>query len=236
MSDTTRIMDLPDNTNSQNSYSMGGNGMTMGSGNGMTMGNGGVGIPERTRKEENSNFNTSYAPIDIHPNPYGHPPPSIPVVPPAPSQPNYYAPPQQQRLPSRDMANDSTYYTHDEQIQANYIPSLPASTKLTNEYMRQYDEHTEDRIKQHNDKKQRSSRIEELIESGQIPILVSILFFIFHIPVVNHYVFKHLSFLSIYDIDGNFNIYGLILKSILLKQTLRIIKYKIIILNIFSNL
>lgn len=209
MSDTTRIMDLPDNTHSQSSSSY-----SMGQPMGPTIGNGGgVGIPERTRREDGQNFTTSYAPIDAHPNPYGHPPPSIPVVPPAPSQPNYYAPPQQQRLPSRDMPMDSTHYTHDEQIQANYIPPLPASTRMTNEYMRQYDEHTETQMKQHNDKKKRLSRIEELIESGQIPILVAILFFIFHIPVVNHYLFKHLSFLSIYDIDGNFNVYGLMLKS-----------------------
>ena len=183
MSDTTRIMDLPD-----------------------TQYSGGVGIPERTRKEDGV-FNASYAPIDIHPNPYGHPPPSVPV-PPASTQPSQFA-----RLPSRDMPMNSTFYTNDEQVQPNYIPPLPASTRLTNEYMKQYDEHNETQIKMHNDKKQRSSRLEELIETGQIPLLVAILFFIFHIPVVNHYVFRHLSFLSIYDIDGNFNIYGLILKS-----------------------
>jgi hypothetical protein len=184
MTDTTRIVDLPENTN----YS------------------GTMGMPERTRKEEGNNFSTSYAPIDMHPNPYGHPPPSIPV-PPASSQ------PYQQRLPSRDIPMDSTFYTNDEQVQPNYIPPLPASTRMTNEYMKQYDEHNEAQMKLHNDKKTRLSRIEELIENGQIPLLVSIIFFIFHIPVVNHYIFRHLSFLSIYDMDGNFNIYGLILKS-----------------------
>jgi len=42
-----------------------------------------------------------------------------------------------------------------------------------------------------------------------------ILFFFFQLPIVNSMLFKRFSFLSIYNDDGNFNVTGLILKSIL---------------------
>jgi hypothetical protein len=34
-------------------------------------------------------------------------------------------------------------------------------------------------------------------------------------PIVNNYIFRKLAFLAIYDTDGNFNTYGLFLKSVL---------------------
>ena len=41
------------------------------------------------------------------------------------------------------------------------------------------------------------------------------LYFLFQLPIVNAQIFKKFSFLSIYDADGNFNIYGLGFKSML---------------------
>jgi hypothetical protein len=154
------------------------------------------------------NPNASYAPIDVHPNPYGHPPPSVPTYP----SPSF----QQQTLPPRDMPKDPTVYTHDEQIQANYIPPLPPiQMNLSKEYMQTYEKEKEKEWKEHAEKKRKQSRIEVIIENSQIPIFVAILFFIFHMPVVNNIFFRRLSFLAIYDSDGNFNTYGLLLKSFL---------------------
>jgi hypothetical protein len=150
---------------------------------------------------------SSYAPIDAHPNPYGHPPPSVP---------SYPTPSFQQTLPQRDMPKDPSVYTNDEQIQANYIPPLPAiSMNISNEYMKNYEKEKEKEWKEHAEKKRKQSRFETIIENSQIPIFVAILFFIFHMPIVNNYIFRKLSFLAIYDSDGNFNTYGLLLKSIL---------------------
>ena len=151
---------------------------------------------------------SSYTPIDVHPNPYGHPPPSVPTYP----TPSF----QQQPLPPRDMPKDPTIYTHDEQIQANYIPPLPPiQMNLSNEYMKKYEQEKEKEWKEHAEKKRKKSRFENIVENGQIPIFVAILFFIFHMPVINTYIFRKLSFLAIYDNDGNFNTYGLLLKSVL---------------------
>ena len=65
------------------------------------------------------------------------------------------------------------------------------------------------------EKKRKQSRFETIIENSQIPIFVALLFFIFHMPIVNTYIFRKFAFLSIYDTDGNFNTYGLLLKSAL---------------------
>jgi len=181
MSDTTRIMDLPENITIQSTGGAAG-------------------------------FSTSYTPIDVHPNPYGHPPPSVPSIP----TPSYSQPQQQQRLPSRDIpsSTQSVQYTQDEQIQPNYIPSIPVTAKNTAEYMKQFEAATERKINAHLQEKQKQTRWDLLVEQGQIPLLVALLFYIFHMPIVNRLMFKNLSFLSIYDIDGNFNTYGLIFKSL----------------------
>ena len=214
MSDTTKIMDLPENVtiHSSQQYQQ----------------NNGPPPPKQQNRPRATNT-TTYAPIDSHPNPYGHPPPSIPTpsysdsgqtnvisYPPTNSSYNTNDLRQlpQQHLPSRDIPITSVQYTHDETIQSNYIPPLPNDVrKRTTEYLKQYDEATERKIEGHTQMKQKQSRMDSLIEQGQIPFLVALLFFIFHMPIVSSYVFKHFAFLEIYNSDGNFNVYGLLLKS-----------------------
>ena len=179
MSDITRIMDLPEN-------------ITMN----ITQGARGDGI------------NTSYSPIDIHPNPYGHPPPSMPSMP-APSTNS-----SSQRLPSRDIPHDPSHLVQDPEILANYIPPVSEGNRKTAEYMRQYDEANEKKIYAHRREKETKTRVDKLAEDGQIPILIAMLFFMFHMPVVDNYMTKTFSFLSILDVDGNFNLNGLIMRSV----------------------
>jgi len=206
MSDTTRIMDLPEN---------------------ITMQQGPVQPPMQTQPGQKQNtqaFGNTYAPMDVHPNPYGHPPPSVPNIP-KPSE-NFdhgqYSqqmppsqPPMHQGLPARDIPMDQSHYTHDEQIQPNYIPPVPESVKKTTDYVRQYEEATEKKISKHDEEKAKQSKFDTLVEEGQIPILVAFLFFIFHMPIINNLIFKHMSFLALHDMDGNFNMYGLMFKSAL---------------------
>ena len=179
MSDITRIMDLPENITMQ-----------------MTQGTRGDGI------------NTSYSPIDMHPNPYGHPPPSMPSMPtPTTNNPN-------QRLPSRDIPQDPSYLVQDAEVLANYIPPVTDGSRKTAEYMRQYDEANDKKIYAHKKEKETKTRVDKLAEDGQIPILIAMLFFMFHMPIVDNYMTKTFSFLSILDVDGNFNMNGLIMRSV----------------------
>ena len=189
MSDTTRIADLPEN---------------------ITMH-----VNETRRRNDGSD--TSYKPIDVHPNPYGHPPPSVQSLP-TPSDSNR-APPSsipmtQQNLPSRDIPQQTTHLVQDPQVQPNYVPPIPPQVRKTTHYMKQYNDVTEEKVKTHLKEKEEQSKFDRLIEQGQIPILVGVLFFMFHMPVVDNYIMKYMAFLCIQDTDGNFNITGLVMKSI----------------------
>ena len=229
MSDTTRIMDLPEN---------------------ITMQQGPVQPPMQTQQGHKQNaqaFGNTYAPMDVHPNPYGHPPPSVPNIPkpsenfePQMSQNTSYSqqlPPSQptmhQSLPARDIPMDQSQYTHDEQIQANYIPPVPESVRRTTDYVRQFEEATEKKISKHDEEKAKQSKFDTLVEEGQIPILVAFLFFIFHMPIVNNMIFNHMSFLALHDMDGNFNMYGLMFKSSLFAACFYIATQAIHILSEF---
>ena len=185
MSDTTRIMDLPENVTMQ---------MNTGRGDGI---------------------NTSYSPMDIHPNPYGHPPPSVPNMPTPSANMKQAMPSVQQHLPSRDIPMDQTHLVQDPEIQANYVPPVPETVKQTAEYMKRFDEVTERKVQNHMQEKEKKSRMDTLYEEGQIPIVVAVLFFIFHMPVVNGLLYKYFAFMNFHDADGHFNMYGLIWQSAL---------------------
>ena len=207
---TTRISDLPD-PNSQNMQHQ-------------HMNN-----SQSTKLTEMPN---NYTPINVHPNPYGvsdqNPIMSPPEQPISPQQemisnnatkqvPQYLTeeqrqmimPSQQQRLPSRHIQQDTTQYAQDERVQPNYIPNETVS----NDYVREYEEFTDKNIQRHEKENERNQQIDDILSDLQVPIFVSILFFVFQLPIINAYIFKRFSFLSIYNDDGNFNFYGLLFKS-----------------------
>jgi len=221
MESITRISDLPLDNNMQ--YSS-------------TISN--IMQPQQTKKvsfEEGQGQN--YIPINVHPNPYGI---SVqnPIMPP-PKQPNvsqnqqvlsqtYIPPPPQsqflseeqqmelqqlshQRIPSRDIPHDTTMYQQDVQIKPNYIPK----SNISSDYVRDSEDMTEKNYKEYQQKKKEKNQLDNILTEFQIPIFVGILFFFFQLPIINKMIFKKFSFLSLHDADGNFNIYGLLLKSIL---------------------
>ena len=179
-----------------------------------------------------------YIPINGHPNPYGIPPPPAGgIAPPQQTQtqpqqfntmyssnvqPQKAAPQysqeqfnemftQQQRLPQRDIPMNISEHIQDEQIQPNYIPK----PKLTSDYIQEYQESTDRKIREHEEKKMREKKAASWFDELQIPIMIGLLYFIFQLPIVNTVIFKRFSFLSIYREDGNFNLLGLTLKSLL---------------------
>jgi Fe2+ transport system protein B len=117
---------------------------------------------------------------------------------------------QQMRLPSRDIPMDMTNYQNDEEIQANYIPK----PKVTKDYLKDYEETSEKRIREHEEKKYRENKIDTILTDIQTPILIAFLFFFFQLPIMNTFIFKRFSFMNLYNEDGNFNFSGLVFKSI----------------------
>jgi len=156
--------------------------------------------------------NPVYTQMNVHPNPYGNP--QQPQMMPIPQQTQPYLQPQdtgpQYRLPSRDIPRETDMYTQDAAIQPNYIPPPP---KLTSDYIRDYADEVDDEVRNHKQKKHKERMMDIFLTEFQIPIFVAILFFIFQMPAVNTLLYKRFSFLSIYGADGNFNFYGLFLKS-----------------------
>ena len=190
--------------------------------------------------EQNGLGADMYIPINGHPNPYGIPPPPPGgIVPPQQTQtgPTQYtntmyssnvqpqkpAPQysqeqfnemfnqQQQRLPQRDIPMNISQHTQDEQIQPNYIPK----PKLTSDYIHDYQESSDRKIREHEEKVMREKKAASWFDEFQIPIIIALLYFIFQLPIINTVIFKRFSFLSIYREDGNFNLLGLTLKSLL---------------------
>jgi hypothetical protein len=199
---TTRITDLPENITLSPMTSSGGP-----SAGGYQSSVPPQLSPMNTRQSPSEDLNITYTQMNVHPNPYGNP-----------QQPQMMPPPQvqyqqpQYRLPSRDIPLETDMYTQDTTITPNYIPPPP---KLTGDYIRAYEEDDEIQIKNHKQKKQKERFLDTVMTQLQIPIFIAILFFIFQMPIVNTMIFKRFSFLSIYSADGNFNFYGLFLKSLM---------------------
>ena len=179
-----------------------------------------------------SELPNNYVPINVHPNPYGVSDQNPIMSPPeqinSPQQemmnntstqqvPQYLSeeqremimPREQQRLPSRHIQHDTTQYAQDEQVQPNYIPK----EQISKDYVREYEEFTDKNIQHHERERDRNQNIDDILTDLQVPIFVSILYFMFQLPIINAYIFKRFSFLSIYNDDGNFNFYGLVFKS-----------------------
>ena len=194
--------------------------------------------PEKNTPKIPDNVQTNYAPINNHPNPFGVPNTQQPMTHPEISQnPNnqytenmhvrpdnpsaqflddeqqhaFIASQSQQRLPSRDIPMDTTQFSHDEQIQTNYVPK----SILKKDYVRDEYNISEQDIQNQERAKKQQTRFETMIHEFQVPIILSLLYFLFQLPIVNAQIFKKFSFLSIYDEDGNFNVYGLGFKSVL---------------------
>jgi len=167
----------------------------------------------QSQSQSQQGFNDSniYIPLNPHPNPYGV---SIEQgVPPPPPQQSYEKEKIQSqpefRLPARDIPMDITDFTHDEQVQPNYIPK----PKLTADYVERHEQVTKAKIREYEEEKKKEANINQWIDQMYQPIILAFLYFLFQLPIINTIVFKRFSFLSIYKQDGNFNLLGLILKS-----------------------
>ena len=194
MENTTRISDLPDSAPNYTPT---------------------IPAAVETRQQNSEAMPTNYVPINVHPNPYGISTQN-PIPPPTPvylseEQKHQIQGMQQQRLPSRDIPRETLEYTQDEEIQANYIPKRAVSK----DYVREYEDMTERNLREYEGKKKAMNSANEFTDRMQIPVLIAILYLIFQLPIVNTMIFKKFSWFAIYDLDGNFNFYGLLLKSVL---------------------
>jgi hypothetical protein len=175
-------------------------------------------------------LSNTYLPMDVHPNPYGMPPPPAGgIMPPQHTQPrenmesiNYSE--HTQKLPQRDIPMNITEHIQDQEIQANYIPP----SKITKDYIQEYQKENDTKIREREIQKSRDRISESWLDKLHMPIFISLLYFVFQLPIINTLIFKRFSFLAIYNEDGNFNVIGLTLKSICFASVYAFVYYFLI--------
>ena len=153
-----------------------------------------------SNKNTDQSLQNTYIPMNIHPNPYGSQHDTTNISP--PQQP-------QCRIPSRDIPMN-TFQQIDEQVQPNYIPN----TRVSSDYVLDYENHTDHKNIDRADLTKKKRLIDILFTELQTTIYITLLFFIFQMPFIDGLMVKYLSIFSIYNTDGNINIYGYIAKSL----------------------
>ena len=119
-------------------------------------------------------------------------------------------------LPSRDIPQMTSQITQDQQIKPNYITQVNNNDYINDET------NANDILKENMRRQNRDSNLDVMYEELQIPILLAILFFMFQLPVFRTYLFKFLP--SLFNKDGNPNLSGYVVNSILFALLYYIIK------------
>ena len=200
--EVTRISDLPNNNGVGVGYSSGGGGNEFSS---RDAGSRGIGMGQQ------------YQPLNIHQNPYGIPEPTdtqLPMLNQGGGS-GGFSGESMQRAPPPMMNRGFTESFQDEQAIPNHVPTA----KLTTDYLREYEDRMVKMTDEHQKDKHRKDLIGSLYDEFQTPILIGVLFFLFQIPIINTLMFKYLSFMKIYNDDGNLNLYGFMFKSVLFGLT-----------------
>jgi hypothetical protein len=112
------------------------------------------------------------------------------------------------QLQSRDIPRNTENITHDVEVQPDYIPNDPNNQ----EYIKENDDN-EDIIYEHNRRENQRDKLDQLYEEIQIPLLLSVLYFLFQLPIFKKYLFLY--FPILFSKDGNININGYLFTSII---------------------
>lgn len=109
-------------------------------------------------------------------------------------------------LPSRDIPMNTMNMMSDAQVKPNYVPPMPPKEEFE-DYINRHDK---DMINEevYNKQVNREDTMENIYKMIQIPLLVSVLYFAFQLPIFRKYILKYIP--SVFNADGNYNISGLV--------------------------
>tara|TARA_Y100000816_G_scaffold69547_1_gene46500 strand:- start:1751 stop:2413 length:663 start_codon:yes stop_codon:yes gene_type:complete len=110
-------------------------------------------------------------------------------------------------LPSRDIPINPTAVNNDNQIKPNFIPEPQNTDYITNSQT------PEDVISQNNKKQNSLDSLDAFYNEFQLPLLVSVLYFLFQLPIFRKTLKKTLP--SLFGNDANPNFYGYLFNSAL---------------------
>lgn len=114
-------------------------------------------------------------------------------------------------LPVREVSNNNSHLTQDEQVKPNFIP------KASNDNYIEEEKSMEDLIKQSQNKKVEQDRLDLMYEELQSPIMVMILFFLFQLPIFQKTLVKYAP--SLFQRDGNPSFSGYFVKTLMFGVT-----------------
>ena len=133
------------------------------------------------------------------------------------------------QLPSRDIPMTTQNVVMDQEIKPNYIPEQ----REVEDYIQNY-ETPEELIEENNRQMQQHDSLETLYQDIQMPLLISILYFLYNLPIIRKYLLKFLP--TLFNKDGNPNLYGYIFNSVVFGSTYYfMIKFLFKSLNNFNN-
>ena len=165
---------------------------------------------------ENIKFDTS----DISPNVQMNPNPNSIPLPQDTQMRNQFIPTKEQQemmipsqphtLPSRDIPIDQNIYQQDVNIKPNHIPP----PKNDDDYLQSYENYSLEHFPNYDKLKYRETLFDSIFREIQLPIFIGSLYFIFNLPIFDKFIMKYFSFFNLYYDDGNSNLYGIIIKSI----------------------
>ena len=111
------------------------------------------------------------------------------------------------KLPTRDVPIQTSHIIQDQQIRPNYIPEESQQDYIG-------DDDTFQEIIQHQHvEKVEKDRLDLLYEEFQTPVLLMVLYFVFQLPIFHKIFQKRIP--SLFLNDGNLNMSGFIIKTIM---------------------
>ena len=105
-------------------------------------------------------------------------------------------------LPSRDIPTNQQHLSHDANIQPNYIPEQDNGQR---DYIQEH-QTSEDIIRNHAKKELNKNSFDKWYDEFQTPILISILFFLFQLPIIQKQLCRIIP--SLFNKDGNPSLSG----------------------------
>ena len=133
------------------------------------------------------------------------------------------------QLPSRDIPMNQTETANDVEVKPNFVPPPPP----TQEDYIQNMQTPEQLINQNNNYIQNQNNLEQIYSTIQLPLIVSLLYFLFQLPYFRLFIKKMLP--SLFGNDGNMNLYGFFFNSVLFGTIFFIINKFIDNLTMYVN-
>jgi hypothetical protein len=108
-------------------------------------------------------------------------------------------------LPSRDIPQSTQALTQDAFVKPNYVPP-PSNTDYINDNLE-----PSEYINSYQQEAQIKNSLDSVYDEIQTPLLISILYFLFQLPIMKKTLFKYIPYLC--HSDGNYNLNGLVFSS-----------------------